>query len=190
MAQTEYSTTANLPLETIWDFVQEMDNWAQLVTGYQEHVKESATDSLWTLKGDVGVLARKVQFKVHIVEWNGPERVRFELKGLNEPLEGEGIFTMTADSGDAEASEPSSQNWFTRMIEALVRLFVKRKQGAVERDVPVSGGSRLTFNLRIDPGGPMAPMINAMMQPAMNVAAEDLSNRILSELEQRQNQVS
>jgi hypothetical protein len=43
--------------------------------------------------------------------------------------------------------------------------------------------ARLTFRLRIEPGGPMAPMINAMMQPAMNVAAEDLAQKIVAHLE-------
>ena len=36
----------------------------------------------------------------------------------------------------------------------------------------------MSFRLRIDPGGPMAPMINAMIQPAMAAAAEDLAERI------------
>ncbi len=44
MAESEYSTTARLPLETIWDFVKEMDNWAPFLTGYQAHEKQSETD--------------------------------------------------------------------------------------------------------------------------------------------------
>jgi hypothetical protein len=28
MAEVEYSSVAKLPVETIWEFVQEMDNWA------------------------------------------------------------------------------------------------------------------------------------------------------------------
>jgi hypothetical protein len=32
----------------------------------------------------------------------------------------------------------------------------------------------------------MAPMVNALMKPAMGVAAEDLSNRIIAQLEARQ----
>ena len=75
MPEVEYSTTAKLPVEVDWDFVQEMDNWAGFVAGYQRHEKQSETDSTWVLKGDVGPLARTVQFAVHIEEWNGPSRV-------------------------------------------------------------------------------------------------------------------
>ena len=45
---------------------------------------------------------------------------------------------------------------------------------------PGESHARLTFVLRLEPGGPMAPMINALMQPAMAIAAEDLAKRILA----------
>ena len=49
---------------------------------------------------------------------------------------------------------------------------------------PGEGMARLTFRLTITPGGPMGPMINAMIKPAMVVAAEDLADRIVGHLEQ------
>ncbi len=191
MAETEYSATARLPVDTIWDFVKEMDNWAPFLTGYQAHEKQSETDSLWTLKGDVGVLARIVKFKVHITEWNGPERVSFDLEGVNEPLKGQGVFIMQPyeeePAGDASAQR---KNVFTRAVESLLRFFLRLFRGRPERAAasaarPGEGMAKLTFKLRVDPGGPMAPMINAMMKPAMEVVAEDLSNRIIARLEAR-----
>ena len=94
MPEVEYSTTAKLPVSVIWDFVQEMDNWAEFVAGYESHEKHSDDDSTWVLKGDVGVLTRTVKFEVHIDEWAGPERVLFSLKGMNEPMEGSGTFLL------------------------------------------------------------------------------------------------
>jgi hypothetical protein len=41
----------------------------------------------------------------------------------------------------------------------------------------------MSFSLRLDPGGPMAPMVNAMITPLMLPAAEDLATRILAHLE-------
>jgi carbon monoxide dehydrogenase subunit G len=184
MAEVEYSSVAKLPVETIWEFVQEMDNWAQWVAGYQGHEKESETESLWTLKGDVGVLARTVKFRVKVTEWAGPERVRFALEGLNEPMEGSGEFVMTA-SGDTPSAEPSRRGWFSRLIDAVFRFFFRLRHGRVEREQQAagSGTSRLTFTLRVDPGGPMAPMVNALMRPAMLPAAENLAERIIAHLE-------
>ena len=99
VAEAEYTTTAKLPVDRIWDFVAEMDNWARFVTGYQSHEKRSETESPWTLKGDVGVLSRKLVFKVDITEWSPGKRAAFRLKGVNEPMEGEGVFTLEAGCG-------------------------------------------------------------------------------------------
>ncbi len=192
MAEVEYSTTAKLPVETIWDFVKEIDNWAPFVTGYQSHEKENENDSVWLLKGDVGAMTRTLKFRVHITEWAGPERVTFEMEGLNEMMEGGGVFQMLAweDGADAEAAPaPVRHNWLQRLGLAILRFFFRLFRGRAERadsaDAgPGEGMARLTFTLRMDPGGPMGPMINAMIKPAMLVAAEDLGNRIIGHLEQ------
>ncbi|MCG8589775.1 MAG: SRPBCC family protein [Proteobacteria bacterium] len=189
MASVEYSTTAKLPVEAIWDFVKDMDNWAGFVAGYQEHEVQNQDDSIWVLKGDVGSLTRTLKFAVHVSEWAGPERVTFELKGLNEQMKGSGQFTMERfEDPEAEAAAPERKSFFTRWIEALVRFFYRRARGVAARadsaDAgPGAGMARMTFHLTLEPGGPMAPMINAMMKPAMKVAAEDLANRIVGRLE-------
>lgn len=189
MAETEYTTTARLPVETIWNFVQEMDNWAPYLTGYQSHEKSSDTESVWVLKGDVGVLSRTLKFRVTITEWSGPQRVVFELEGLNEAMTGGGRFEMEAYADpDAPPVTRASTNPFARAVQAVLRFFHGLVYGRAERAQsadagPGAGMSRLTFQLRVDPGGPMAPMVNAMMKPAMVVAAEDLANRIIGHLE-------
>jgi carbon monoxide dehydrogenase subunit G len=208
MAEAEYTTTARLPVGTIWDFVREMDHWAPMVTGYQGHVKESENDSVWTLKGDVGVLARVVRFRVHVSEWAGPTRVRFSLEGLNEPMKGEGLFEMAPIGGAAAPTLegpaalrlPFWRRWtlalarsVSRWPVALARFLFRLRHGRVERAAPAAddgtaggagaAGARLTFRLRIEPGGPMAPLVNAMMQPAMVPFAENLADRIMAHLE-------
>lgn len=195
MAEAEYTTTARLPLETIWDFVKEMDNWAPFVAGYQSHVKLSEDDSTWVLKGDVGVLARTVEFAVHVDEWAGPERVQFSLKGVNEPMEGGGTFLLSPhEEADPAApgaiAVPARDGWLTRLFTALARFFYGLVHGRAERAKsadagPGAGMSRLVFRLRVDPGGPMAPMVNAMMKPMMMPAAEGLANQIMATLEKR-----
>ncbi len=109
MAEAEFTTTTKLPLTRIWDFVAEMDNWARFVTGYQAHEKRSETESLWTLKGDVGVLSRKLVFKVDITEWSIGKRAVFRLKGVNEPMEGEGVFSLESEAGGEPLAAPAAQ---------------------------------------------------------------------------------
>ena len=89
MPEVEYTTTLSISREDVWTFVKDMNNWAPFLTGYQRHEILSETDSIWTLKGDVGVLARIVRLKAHVTDWSGPDRVAFTLTGLNEAVEGE-----------------------------------------------------------------------------------------------------
>jgi hypothetical protein len=107
LADATYVTTTRLPVDVLWAFVQDMDHWARFVTGYQSHEKKSDTESVWTLKGDLGVLSRTLTFRVLITEWNGPSRVRFALEGQNEPMRGEGAFTIEALAADGSEPAPA-----------------------------------------------------------------------------------
>lgn len=189
MPEAEYSTTAQLPVPVIWDFVREMDNWAPFLRGYQSHEKQSDTDSVWVLKGDVGMVTRTVKFQVHIDEWGEPSLVRFTLKGMNEPMEGGGEFRLAADAAEGAAVAPPKLGWFQRFVRWLYRLFA----GKTERAAPAASGagvSRLHFQLRVQPGGPMGPMVDALMKPLMLPVAEELADRIMAELEGRHGQTS
>lgn len=200
MADATYTTTTRVPLGRVWDFVQEMDNWGRFVTGYQKHEKQDEKHSTWTLRGDVGVLSRTLTFKVEIVEWNGPERVAFTLTGVNEPMQGGGTFTMATVPGESVASAaglsvetlapPPSRNPLFRALQAFWRWLLGRAGDGAVRDASAtraaSAGDTLTqlrFELSLVPGGPMAPMVDAMIRPLMLPAAENLANRILAELE-------
>jgi len=188
--ETEVATTARLPIQTVWEFVREMDHWAPFLTGYQSHRKESDTDSLWVLKGDVGVLTRTLEFRVHVTEWAGPHRVAFTLEGLNEPLRGSGEFRMEPCEGEEDPAPgpAATRTWLARVFDALARsLFrlFRRGDGHTPGGRSAAGEElvRLRFRLRLDPGGPMAPMVSAMMKPALRPAAEDLAHKIVAHLE-------
>ena len=210
MAEAEYTTATRVPIDRVWDFVQEMDNWGRFVTGYQKHEKQDETHSTWTLKGDVGVLSRTLTFKVVITEWNGPGRVSFTLDGVNEPMRGEGTFTMITVSGDqlgevaarlrlatrddgVTSVVPAAprKNFLFRLLESFWRWVLQLAGGgAPARDAAATRAAaigdsmtQLSFKLRLAPGGPMAPMVEAMIRPLLLPAAEDLANRILAQLE-------
>lgn len=190
MPEAEYATTSRLPVQTIWDFVRDMDHWAPLLTGYQSHEKQGPDDSLWVLKGDVGVLSRTVKFRVHVTEWAGPSRVCFALEGVNEPLKGEGSFRLER-AGEAAAGPPGEatprRGLLARLLEPIFRLLFRLFHRGPERAAgPGAGTTTLRFRLRIDPGGPMAPMLAAMIAPVLRPAAEDLAEKIVAHLEAQQ----
>ena len=89
-----------MPIDRVWALVSDMDHWAPLIPGYVTHQKVSDRESLWTLKGDVGVLNKTIIFRVTITEWTEPTRVRFTMKATNDNVEGSGYFLAEEERPD------------------------------------------------------------------------------------------
>ncbi|MCB9561281.1 MAG: SRPBCC family protein [Kofleriaceae bacterium] len=196
MPEVEYATTMPLGRPQIWEFVKDMNNWAPFVTGYQGHEIIDDTDSIWTLKGDVGILSRTVKLRAHITEWIDQERVTFTLTGLNEKVDGGGVLVMTDDApatgddgadADAAPAPTRRRRWFgRRFLDWLFRRMFRRMHGEAPKRLTGPIGavrSRLSFTLRMDAGGPTGPLVNAMLAPALEPAAEELANKIAAHLE-------
>jgi carbon monoxide dehydrogenase subunit G len=103
MPEITYATTMAAPRSTVWEFVRDMNNWAPLTRGYQEHEVLNDRESIWTVKGDLGPISRVTKFHVTITEWVEGEKVSFTVKGLNEPINGHGAITI-ADGAAASTA--------------------------------------------------------------------------------------
>jgi carbon monoxide dehydrogenase subunit G len=100
----DYTAVIDVPRATVWDFVKDIDNWAPLAKGYQSHETVSDTESIWTVKGDIGPISRVTKFEVHITDWVEGDKVGFTLKGLNEAITGEGAINLS-DTNDGAGTE-------------------------------------------------------------------------------------
>jgi len=191
MAEHTHSLNTWVAPDVVWDFVSDMDLWAPFLLGYQSHDKKSETESIWTIKGDVGTLTRIVDFRVLITEWTEPECVRFTLEGIGEPMQGDGSFHLEAlDPAQAAAETPPVEaptaGFFVRLWAALVRRVLGRgRPGLHDRAGAGPPAVRLTFRMSLTPTGTMGPMLDAMIKPVMLATAEDLAERIVSHLESR-----
>jgi carbon monoxide dehydrogenase subunit G len=187
MPEVEYATTMSLPRSLVWEFVKDMNNWALFLTGYQKHEILDETDSVWTLKGDVGILSRIVKLQAHITEWVDQERVAFTLTGLNEKVDGGGVLVMDDVNADGPPPPKPERRWFgRRLLDWFFRMMFRRMHGEGPKRLaaPASAAqARLTFTLRMDAGGPTGPLVNAMLGPALMPAAADLANKIAAHLE-------
>jgi carbon monoxide dehydrogenase subunit G len=124
MPEVERSTVIQLDLQTVWPFVADMNQWAADIPGYCHHTTLSERESLWRIKGDVGMLSREADLRVLITEWSEPSCVRFTLEGTEEPISGTGTFTTQAQDLD---------------------------------------NTTLGFALTLNAGGPLAPVINVLL---------------------------
>ena len=91
-----HSVAVPLNINTIWEFVQDMNNWAPLVPGYIEHEIINDRESTWAFKGDLGFMKKKVKLKIDIKEWNEPSGVIFDLTGTSDNFKGGGYFKAEA----------------------------------------------------------------------------------------------
>ena len=101
MAEAEVTKSVAAPIEAVWRFTSDMNNWAPLVTGYQSHQQISDRESMWTLKGQFGGLQKAVTFRVQIVKWVEPSMVAFTLKATNENVSGSGHFIAEPMDGES-----------------------------------------------------------------------------------------
>lgn len=100
MPSGKHQVVLDLPIEVVWGFVKDMENWAPLVPGYIHHEKLDDHRSTWEFKSDIGIMKKKVKLLVEITEWNEPTRVSFTLKGIKEKYSGRGYFEAEAQSAN------------------------------------------------------------------------------------------
>lgn len=86
-----------VPIGRVWEFIADMNNWAHDLPGYCAHEMKSERESVWRLRGDVGILSREVDLGVVITEWVEQTRVKFTFKGVYEPVKGKGQVSIAAD---------------------------------------------------------------------------------------------
>ncbi|MED1201614.1 CoxG family protein [Heyndrickxia acidicola] len=101
MADSITQIEVEAPIDTIWRFIESMDNWAPLVPGYIAHEVVSEKESRWLFTGEFGLIRKKIDLNVFITSLSAPNTVRFSLKDKSEKLMGTGFF----EAYDAEPNK-------------------------------------------------------------------------------------
>ncbi len=97
MRKIQRETVVAVPVGQVWEFIADMNNWAHDLPGYCSHETKSDRESIWTLKGDIGILSREIDVRVVITEWVEQNRVRFTVEGVYDPVKGGGQVGIAAD---------------------------------------------------------------------------------------------
>ncbi|WP_010647876.1 CoxG family protein [Oceanobacillus massiliensis] len=95
MAHSIHQMELDIPINIIWKFISDINNWAILVPGYADHKLINDRKSIWKLRGDFGIMQRTVKLEVNITESRKPSNIQFHLSGLNQTCTGEGYFQAT-----------------------------------------------------------------------------------------------
>ncbi|MDC3418246.1 CoxG family protein [Aquibacillus salsiterrae] len=130
MPSGTHEVELNISIDSIWDFVKDMNNWAPLVPGYIDHNILNDNQSTWTFKGDLGIMQKKIKLQIDITAWQEPNLVTFDLKGLNENFAGTGYFKAEAISiSNTKMSgnlDITAHGMMARVVNPVLKLFVPK----------------------------------------------------------------
>jgi carbon monoxide dehydrogenase subunit G len=144
MIETEQTVVIDAAIGDVWDYVSDIQRWAELMPGMRECEVIDASDSQWTIKVGVGGLVRTVKVNVHVDQWDGPGRVLFSYRLGGDPVQGGGTYTAKA-------------------------------LGARQTEI--------VLNVRVEGGGPMAPMWEAMGKPLLPQLARGFADQLKAAIE-------
>jgi carbon monoxide dehydrogenase subunit G len=205
----EHSVRIACSEQELWTFMETFSNWAAYVVGFQSLRQVDDETAVWTLRGDVGILSREVEIEVKLTRSEPGVSASFELTGITERLTGSGSFEVSAEAPSSgpdvdtatpdtpETREPghrSRPSRWARLRSSFGRWLIgraRRRSGAAPvrspsvAPPPAGHGAWLTFHLEVQPGGSMAPMVEMLMAPLLEPAAEDLSLQIRQAIEGR-----
>jgi carbon monoxide dehydrogenase subunit G len=112
MQRVEYVKTVDIPLEVMWDFIKDFNNWAPMLKGYKNHKMINEKESIWEIRGEFGSFSRLTKFHTTITEWVQPSKVAFELKGINEPVTGYGFVNLSPSNNGKACTTITSEAGF------------------------------------------------------------------------------
>ena len=141
--ETEQTVIIGAPIEAVWDYVQDVAKWADLMPGLQDCAVIDTHNSRWSLKVGVGALVRAVKVNVCVDAWDGPERVKFSFRLEGDPVRGGGTYMARAKSGQetdvtltlqVSGSGPMAPMW-EAMGKPLLPQFAKAFAGQLKERI-------------------------------------------------------
>ena len=93
MIQTEHVEIIDAGIDTIWDYVKDIGNWANIFPGCNRFELIDESNSRWVIKVGTGGMVKVVTVLVNVSQWDGPGRVDFDFQLEAEPVSGNGSYT-------------------------------------------------------------------------------------------------
>jgi carbon monoxide dehydrogenase subunit G len=99
MIEAQHAVIIHTPIDSVWNYVQDISRWALLFPGCRECEVIDEHKSKWIIKVGAGGLVKTVNVHVNVDRWAGPERVEFSYALETEPVTGSGSY-VAASQGD------------------------------------------------------------------------------------------
>lgn len=143
MIEAEHTTGIQADIQSVWNYVRDIRQWATLFPGCRECEVIDENNSRWVIKVGAGGLVRTVNVLVHIDEWNGPQEVLFSYRLESDPVEGSGAYRAVARDKETdmtltvkvEGSGSMAAMWEAvsrPLLPQLARTFSERLKAEIE----------------------------------------------------------
>lgn len=145
MIEAEHAISIDAGIDSVWEYVNDLQKWASLMPGCRDCTVINADVSRWTLKVGVGGLVRTVNVLVHVNQWDGPKQVSFSYELEGDPVVGGGTYTASPKSVcetevalrvRVEGSGPLAPMWEAMcrpLLPRLIKLFAGHLKADIER---------------------------------------------------------
>lgn len=126
MSSHTFQTVVKIPIETVWTFLNSMEDWHRVIPGYISHEIQSKNISIWQIKTDFGLIKKKLHFKAAIMDWNEYDKITFRITGISDKFSGHGQVETIKLSNHKTSIEVNFHLTAEGSISKLIKPFLKK----------------------------------------------------------------
>lgn len=144
MIEANHALTVDRGIGPVWEYVQDIRQWATLFPGCNACEVIDEHHSKWVVKVGAGGLVKTINVLVTVTEWRGPEAVDFTYQLESEPVIGSGSYRATTLGTDSteirfhivvEGSGPMAPMWEAvskPLLPQMAKAFSTKLKTAIE----------------------------------------------------------
>jgi len=161
MIEADHSVVIDTGIGSVWDYVQDIRQWALLFPGCRECEVIDDHHSKWVIKVGAGGMVKTVNVLVHVLKWDGPGRVDFNYKLETEPVTGSGSYSAQQQGENAteitlrvmvEGSGQMAPMWEAMcrpLLPQMAKSFSGKLKAEIENTVGIAPAPRPSLFARL-----------------------------------------
>jgi len=148
MIEADHTLVIDTGISSVWDYVADIRRWALLFPGCKECQVIDDHHSKWVIKVGAGGMVKTVNVLVHVLNWDGPDKVDFNYTLDVEPVTGSGSYSAQKQGENATeitlrlevAGSGQMAPMWEAMCKPLLPQMAKSFAGKLKAEIEASAG--------------------------------------------------
>jgi len=81
-----YDVNVNVPIEEVWDYVANFQNWAPLISGFVSYTPINSKEIHWVFVTNLVLYKKRTEVISEITTWRKPSTIVVNLRGVTDEL--------------------------------------------------------------------------------------------------------